>query len=572
MQQIYPFKFLDSYKREDKDFFFGRTDEIESLYSMIFKTRILLIYGTSGTGKTSLIQCGLANKFQTYDWLALYIRRGTNLLASLDKALCQESDDQYTYTEQQESKIPNLKVKIEAVHKASFKPIYLIFDQFEELFILGSKEEQKQFIQAIKEILSFDQPVKIIFSIREEYLGHLYDFEKVIPDLLNKKLRVEPMNLEKVKSVIKNIGLSDRSIVQLKDGEEEQIGKGIFENLKGEQKSLTIELPYLQVFLDSFYLKITNDQSRKTEALFSVDALNKMGNIGDVLRNFLDDQVKVIANEHKQKSEQIWKFLSPFVTLDGTKEPLTIKQLFDRFPDESPELLTKVVKAFVDNRILRYSEKDEYYEIAHDSLGKQINSKRSIEEKAVMEVKQLIGNQVAAKKNAREYFTERQLSFIDPYLDKFTLSKEEDLWISESRSQLREIKEKEKMAQQEKLAKAKKQLRVVLGLLILTGFFLIYAIHQRSVALLYAKSAIVNKIEAEEAKSNAQTILKTYYNSEIKRYENEKNRINEGIEEYKRLGGNNSLATLAAINTEQIKIKRNQSSIDSLNKLINNLK
>ena len=56
----YPFKFLDSYNQKDKDIFFGRDEEIEALYEMVFQTPILLIYGASGTGKTSLIQCGLA--------------------------------------------------------------------------------------------------------------------------------------------------------------------------------------------------------------------------------------------------------------------------------------------------------------------------------------------------------------------------------------------------------------------------------------------------------------------------------------------------------------------------------
>ena len=70
----------------------------------------------------------------------------------------------------------------------------LIFDQFEELFILGSNTEQEIFIKTVMDILQSDQPVKLIFSIREEYLGHLFDFERVVPQLLKKKLRIEPMN------------------------------------------------------------------------------------------------------------------------------------------------------------------------------------------------------------------------------------------------------------------------------------------------------------------------------------------------------------------------------------------
>ena len=83
----YPFKFLDAYSREDEDIFFGRDEEVEALYQMVFQTDLILIFGASGTGKTSLIQCGLASKFQPYEWLAMSIRRGDNLNASLDRAL-----------------------------------------------------------------------------------------------------------------------------------------------------------------------------------------------------------------------------------------------------------------------------------------------------------------------------------------------------------------------------------------------------------------------------------------------------------------------------------------------------
>ena len=87
MKKIYPFKFLDAYTKDDTGIFFGRDEEINSLYEMVFQTDILLLYGASGTGKTSLIQCGLASKFQAHDWLALPIRRGNNINESFEKVL-----------------------------------------------------------------------------------------------------------------------------------------------------------------------------------------------------------------------------------------------------------------------------------------------------------------------------------------------------------------------------------------------------------------------------------------------------------------------------------------------------
>ncbi|GAH63153.1 unnamed protein product [marine sediment metagenome] len=66
-----PFKFPDSYTKEDKDIFFGRDREIEELYQKVFESKILLVCGVSGTGKSSLIDCGLANKFEDSDWLPI---------------------------------------------------------------------------------------------------------------------------------------------------------------------------------------------------------------------------------------------------------------------------------------------------------------------------------------------------------------------------------------------------------------------------------------------------------------------------------------------------------------------
>ncbi len=79
-------------------------------------------------------------------------------------------DDEETVTTTTRE-LTRLAQSLKNIYITSFRPVYLIFDQFEELFILGSPDEQKQFIQTVKEILEVEQPVKMIFSIREEYLG-----------------------------------------------------------------------------------------------------------------------------------------------------------------------------------------------------------------------------------------------------------------------------------------------------------------------------------------------------------------------------------------------------------------
>lgn len=373
----YPFKFLDSYTREDGDIFFGRKEEIDMLYAMVFQSDLILVYGASGTGKTSLIQCGLANRFQTHDWLALNVRRGKNINDTLHQALekvggmaeepvqnldwLDEDLSQDTPHPGTSSEISPLARSLKNIYLRHFKPIYLIFDQFEELYILGSKEEQKQFISTIREILNVKQPVKILISIREEYLGYLTGFEKAVPELMRKKLRVEPMHLEKVVTVIKSINALPQSNVHMLAAEEDALAESIFERIHGDDKTPGIQLPYLQVFLDKLYMQITGDEERQKEAVFTISALRQIGNIGDVLRNFLDEQVLRIARQYGQKPDAIWRLLSPFITLDGTKEPLTAHDLEQRLSLGShplqPEFIREALQELQKRRILRYTER-----------------------------------------------------------------------------------------------------------------------------------------------------------------------------------------------------------------------
>lgn len=542
MSKKYPFKFLDSYTKEDTDIFFGREEETDILYDMVFQSNIVLVYGESGTGKSSLIQCGLSSKFQSHDWLPINIRRGNNLNDAMQKALElrmgnkeESSADELGWLddimEEEASQETNEESKWGTVFKSiylnHFKPIYIIFDQFEELYILGDREEQHQFIQSVEEILSVNQPVTLLFSIREEYLGYLYDFEKAVPQLLRKKLRIEPMNLGKVQEVIVGASKYENSNVTLQQGQETDIAKGIFEQIKGGGKRLTIELPYLQVFLDKLYLSITEDDSRQADALISSQAVAELGNIDDILRDFLEEQVKKIhgklLQQHDQPSETLWKVLSPFATLEGTKEPISKQDLYDRldtalfaYAPSPQQAIEAIVEGFVNSRILRYSESNELYEISHDSLAQRIAEKRDDEEIALLEIRRLVKGQLSLKESARSLFSENQLEFMSPFLQKLTLSEEEQDFINRSRAKVEATqKEKERIRQREldDAARIKKNLRfavvaaIFAGLLAIgAGYFYLDASQKEKLAEKHAKEAESNAMQAklEQQKAEAE--------------------------------------------------------------------
>jgi energy-coupling factor transporter ATP-binding protein EcfA2 len=181
-----PFKFLDSYTLADKDIFFGRDQEITELHRRVFEGKMLLVYGISGTGKSSLVNCGLASNFDDSDWLPVNVRRGSNINVNLNGALNKQTIKQLK---------GNLSIseKLQAIYLDHFKPLFLIFDQFEELFIFGNQEEKSGFIKIVKEITESDTQCRIIFIIREEFLAEMTEFESEMPDIFTNRFRVEKM-------------------------------------------------------------------------------------------------------------------------------------------------------------------------------------------------------------------------------------------------------------------------------------------------------------------------------------------------------------------------------------------
>jgi len=348
-----PFKFLDAYTKEDKEIFFGREAETDELYDRVFETNLVLLYGASGTGKTSLILCGLGNQFESADWMPLFIRRGDNLLESLD-------DEIYNLSVRKMDKSLPLAKRIRSLYLDNFKPIYLIFDQFEELLIIGDKEEQTKFFTDLKALLDASLQCKVLISMREEYIAYLSDFERIIPELFDNRQRIEKMTTTVIHDVIAKTAAAFDIIVK----DEEVTIDMIIDNLRSKNKSERVDLANLQVYLDRLYrrdkVRITDEKLDRNYVQFDPELIKLTGALEDVLSDFLDEQILVIERELTEKGvkkEGIpLDVLFALVTDNGTKQSMTIEvirdSLFKRKKIE-PEHIDYCIERFKQMRILR---------------------------------------------------------------------------------------------------------------------------------------------------------------------------------------------------------------------------
>lgn len=352
-----PFKFLDAYQKEDGDIFFGRETEVQELYRMSYQTNLILVYGVSGTGKTSIIRCGLANCFDPSDWFDVYIRRQENI----NKATVRELKQRDTNNSFEEGN--GLPEMVHSLYKDYLRPIYLIFDQFEELFILGSEEEQTEFIASIKDLLSHDLPCKVIIVMREEYLARLSSFEKAVPSLFEKRLRIEPMNRANARQVIISTARNPRFNIELCYDE---IADDIIDNVTAGGGR--VQLTYLQVFLDKMYRLAAEEDP--DHIVFDVELVKRVGSIDDVLADFLEEQLKVFAAEVDRRDLAL-RWLKLFVSEKGTKIPVSREELLALGGDMSLARQNIYLEFFVNRRILRPLD-NEQFELSHDSLAAEI--------------------------------------------------------------------------------------------------------------------------------------------------------------------------------------------------------
>jgi len=317
-----PFKFLNAFEKQDRDFFFGREEETEELYEMTYDTRLILLYGASGTGKTSLIQCGLANKFKETRWKDIFIRREQNINDSIEKVLQNEMQISGAYAL---GKAENEVERLELLYKVMFKPVYLIFDQFEELFIIDAKEsEQEKFFNFIKDLLQSKVAVKVILIMREEFIAQLSNFEKIIPSLFDHRYRIEPMRYSKGGEVIEKTlnKLADDHEIEVEDPP--KIAAGILDKLTGGKQKL--ELTYLQVYLDRLYQDALKNQTDKP--VFTPNLVEETGNFEDIIGEFLSDQLENMEQQMGKGKKGIpIKILSALITDEHTKKVLKEEDL-----------------------------------------------------------------------------------------------------------------------------------------------------------------------------------------------------------------------------------------------------
>jgi hypothetical protein len=508
-----PFKFLDSYQKADAEVFFGREKETEALYNALSGVKHLMVYGPSGAGKTSLIECGLRNQFSDADWYALTIRKGTDINASvfttINEALAEKIElDPVT-------KIPldaaiEFGQAIEQLFAERYQPVYLLFDQFEELLISGEEEEKKKFFILLNKLIRNKVPCRIMLIMREEFIGHLSEFESLCPSIFQHRFRVEKMGRKNVEDVIEHIleAPGYRTFFNVEDSH--KLAESILSKLPDKKKE--IELAHVQVFLGELWDRAQSTKKENELPLLGSALIHDDDNLEKILESFLRKQMTELEESYGERVPL--ELLAAMISERFTKLQLSeaaIKEDLEQKKVVSKKNISELLAELHQRRIIRplKSGDETQYEISHDVLALVVGQNLTEE----MKMREKAGDIYKMYQDRPGLFTRDDIDYLRPFKQSLAYPADLQLRISESIAAIRKQQELE-------LVKTRKRLRTLYGLLGMAAIALVVAIvfyFNANKATEQAKTAEAKaKIDRNKADSLS-TVANTALNNVINR-------------------------------------------------------
>ncbi|WP_210490016.1 hypothetical protein [Rufibacter aurantiacus] len=508
-----PFVGARSYDEKDKDIFFGREKEIIDLFQLVQVNAFSLLYGRSGLGKSSLLKAGMFPLLREYGFFPVYLRpnysdKEGDFVIEVQKSIFNSAKERGFNVEVEA--INSKETLWEFFHRSPIKDVItgkrlipvLVFDQFEEIFTLGTIDKSSELRDNTKNLIDFladliennppeilpeEQrielqykyassiiPVKVLFSFREEYLSHFYSLSNIIPSIAygNLQYRLCPLTYEQGFRIIENASygiFNDQAIdetlciiTEAKDVE--------------EAKVRDIDSFLLSIFCESQI----NRSLTKGDPVIGFKEVQDV-NVQDLVNSIYLSTIKSLDLNDDEKELLEEKLITP----EGYRLPVYLNMVFSN-PNVRPEKIENLERKKILKRY--FVDGKPCVEIIHDKYANSIRIQR--DNRKAIEVERLKFEE-EQKELERRILEEQK---------EYERKVEYERTLAEERERLAIIKleeqEKANKAINEKFDFKRKIQKVLIGLLVFSLLTTAYAFSLRTKA---EKSSLIARQQREIA-------------------------------------------------------------------------
>lgn len=377
--------------------FFGREDASHLLADKVLANRLVIVYGRSGLGKTSLLNAGLAPLLREEGCLPLFLRVNDTkkgAFQSILEAIPTEASRQgIEYRPGVTDSLWSFFKTAEFWRNDLLLTPVLILDQFEELFTLQQEQARTRLLDELSYLIRGVPPqsartsahgelserppeIRIVLSLREEYLGFLEEAADQIPQIFDARFRLTPLDFDAAeKAIIGPAGIDDPALGTRPFSLDHQAVTDVLIYLSQRRTRSVAET---KRYIEPFQLQLICQRIERIAAARQRDSSSHititMADIGGetaltaTLRDFYHDSLLVLRNRHARRAAR--RLCEEYlISAEGRRLSLEENEICRQL-----SLTKEMLGQLVSSRLLRVEHRSDstYYELSHDALVEPI--------------------------------------------------------------------------------------------------------------------------------------------------------------------------------------------------------
>jgi len=218
-----PFPGLRPFAPEDSELFFGREKESDDVFSKLLKNRFVTVTGASGSGKSSLVYCGILPRIkemgrkESSPWRIIIFRPGNDPFESLAHAIHENIAETGLKEVPVETLLSDLHRESDGISIAlkkhiirGYEKVLLVVDQFEEIFRYRTSDtggtygtETGEFVENLVNAVSLsDSRVYTIVTMRADFMGECAYYQGLTQLINTSNFLIPRMDRENYRQVI----------------------------------------------------------------------------------------------------------------------------------------------------------------------------------------------------------------------------------------------------------------------------------------------------------------------------------------------------------------------------------
>jgi WD40 repeat protein len=356
-----PYKGLASFEDSELDalLFFGREREIAAVAANVLASRLTVLYGPSGVGKSSLLGAGVARRLRELSGAPVVVHDAwaedpeARLIASVH-AECGELG----------ATAGLVDTVAAAAQSAGSGELHLLLDNFEEYILYHGVEGPLS--ATLPELLR--RPglrVNVLLALRDDALADLDDFAGRIPELFSNLLRLDRLDREAGRAAILGPLVRYSELAGESFAAEDALVEAVLDEASTDAG---VEAPYLQLVLERLWERERETGSRELR----LSTLRAMGGARAVVRDHVQGALDRLPLAEQEAAARVVRQL---VTPSGRKvshEPSDLAEYAQVEDAELRRLLDTLGRERIVRGVNGMQGAPTRYEIFHDVLGPPI--------------------------------------------------------------------------------------------------------------------------------------------------------------------------------------------------------